>query len=134
MILTILETMGHSKCKSKRIVTIMMLVILCTACQSEKKDKEADKKVDFRIIRKLYIYTEQRNEIEIYYPQLSGLEDTAKEKRINTLIEEDVKKVIGEKNKEGDDTLYCINLDFEDNHLKRCCCRFPGTKGYAAGG
>ena len=32
MILTILETMKHSKCKSKTIVTIMMLVILCTAC------------------------------------------------------------------------------------------------------
>ena len=35
MILTILETMGHSKCKFKRIVTIMMLVILCTACGTE---------------------------------------------------------------------------------------------------
>ena len=105
--------MEHSKCKIKRIAIVMMLVILCTVCQSEEKDKEADKKVNFRIIRKLFIYTEQRNEIIIYYPQLSGLQDLEKENRINALIEEDVKKIIGEKNKEGDDTLYCIDLDYK---------------------
>lgn len=150
MILNILETMGYSKCKIKRIATVMMLVILCTACgteypvsllsnvgeiskeRPEEKDKETDKKIDVRIIRKLYIYTEQRNEIEIYYPQLSGLEDTAKEKRINTLIEEDVKKVIGEKNKEGDDTLYCINLDFEIKFLNEnmLSILYTGRRGY----
>lgn len=136
MILNILETMEHSKCKIKRIAIVMMLVILCTVCQSEEKDKEADKKVNFRIIRKLFIYTEQRNEIIIYYPQLSGLQDLEKENRINALIEEDVKKIIGEKNKEGDDTLYCIDLDYKIKFLSKrmISILYEGSCGYVMPG
>ena len=72
---------------------------------SEEGKKEVKWEVDFEMIRESYHYNEQRNDINIYYPQLAGLEDGAKEEKINALIEEDVKKVIGEKNKEGDDTL-----------------------------
>lgn len=91
-----------------------------------------DQEADFRIIRELYIYMEQRNDIDIYYPQLSGLEDTEKENRINALIKEDVKKIIGEKNKEGDDTLYCINLDYEVKFLNEriISILYEGRRGY----
>lgn len=50
--------------------------------------------MDFEIVRSEYIYDEHRNDIEIYYPQLSGLADSAKEERINALIEDNVKKII----------------------------------------
>lgn len=91
-----------------------------------------NQEADFRIIRELYIYMEQRNDIDIYYPQLSGLEDTEKENRINALIKEDVKKIIGEKNKEGDDTLYCINLDYEVKFLNEriISILYEGRRGY----
>ena len=65
--------------------------------KTEEESKEDEWKVDFEIVRDGYIYYEQRNEIDIYYPQINGLADSAKEERINALIEEDVKKII-EKN------------------------------------
>lgn len=82
-----------------------------------EENKEVKWDVDFEVVKEGYIYCEHRNSIDIYYPQLSGFEDSAKEDRINALIEEDVKKIIGEKNKEGDDTLYCIGLDYEIKFL-----------------
>lgn len=99
---------------------------------SEEGKKEVEWDVDFEMTRESYHYNEQRNDINIYYPQLAGLEDGAKEERINALIEEDVKKLIGEKNKEGDDTLYCLTLDYEVKFLndRIISILYKGRRGY----
>lgn len=47
--------------------------------------------MDFEIKREAYHCNEERNDINIYYPQLTGFVDAAKEERINALIEEDAK-------------------------------------------
>ena len=103
---------------------------------SEEGEKEVEWNVDFEMIRESYHYNEQRNDINIYYPQLAGLEDGAKEERINDLIEEDVKKLIGEKNKEGDDTLYCLDLDYEVKFLndRIISILYKGGHGYISAG
>lgn len=104
--------------------------------QTEEESKEDEWNVDFEIIGTEYTYIEQRNEIIIYYPQLSGLQDLEKENRINALIEEDVKKIIGEKNKEGDDTLYCIDLDYKIKFLSKrmISILYEGSCGYVMPG
>lgn len=93
-------------------------------------------RTELGVIRELYLYTEQRNDISIYYPQLTGFEDAAKEERINALIEADVKKLIGEKNKEGDVTLYCLNLDYEMKFLndRIVSILYEGRHGYITAG
>ena len=99
---------------------------------SEEGEKEVEWNVDFEMIRESYHYNEQGNDINIYYPQLMGLEDEVKEERVNALIEEDVKKLIGEKNKEGDDTLYCLKLDYEVKFLndRIISILYKGWRGY----
>lgn len=101
-----------------------------------EKNQEDEWDVDFEVVTEGYIYHEGRNEIDIYYPQLSGFADSAKEDRINALIEEDVKKIIGEKNKEGDDTLYCISLDYEIKFLNEriISVLYEGMYGYIMSG
>lgn len=103
--------------------------------KTEEESKEDEWKVDFEIVRDGYIYYEQGNEIDIYYPQINGLADSAKEERINALIEEDVKKII-EKNKEGDDSLYCISLDYEIKFLNErvISILYKGMNGYITPG
>ena len=102
----------------------------------EEENKEAKWDVDFEIIREAYHYDEERNDINIYYPQLTGFVDAAKEKRINALIEEDVKKWIGETNKEGDDSLYCLDLDYEVKFLndRMISILYKGGHGYITAG
>lgn len=98
--------------------------------------EEDESKLNFEVIRAEYIYDEQRNEIEIYYPQFCGLEDSEKEERINALIEEDVMQIVGEKNKEGDDTLYCIGLDYKIKFLNEriISILYKGWDGYVMSG
>ena len=102
----------------------------------EEENKEAKWDVDFEIIREAYHYDEERNDINIYYPQLTGFGDAAREERINALIEEDVKKWIGETNKEGDDSLYCLYLDYEVKFLndRMISILYKGGHGYATAG
>ncbi len=102
----------------------------------EEENKEAKWDVDFEIIREAYHYDEERNDINIYYPQLTGFGDAAKEERINALIEEDVKKWIGETNKEGDDSLYCLYLDYEVKFLndRMISILYKGGHGYITAG
>lgn len=77
------------------------------------------------------MYSMSNLEINIYFHQISGFEDTAKEERINTLIKQDVKK-IGKENKEDDDTLFCINLDYEVKFLNEqiISILYKGRRGY----
>lgn len=104
--------------------------------ETDEEGEEDKWNVDFEVIRAEYIYDEQRNEIEIYYPQLCGLEDSAKEVRINALIEEDVMQIIGEKNKEGDHTLYCVGLDYKIKFLNEriISVLYEGWEGYVMRG
>ena len=85
--------------KSKWILTGFIAAIVITTCTAYSKEKDEESKedewnVDFEIERAEYIYEEQQNEIEIYYPQICGLEDSAKEERINALIEEDIMQIM----------------------------------------
>ena len=100
--------------------------------ETDEEREEDEWNVDFEVIRAEYIYDEQRNEIEIYYPQLGGLEDSEKEERINDLIEEDVKKVIGEKNKGDEDTFYRVVLDYEIkfSNERIISILYKGGRGY----
>ena len=100
--------------------------------QTDEEGKEDEWDVDFEVIRDGYIFYGQQNEIDIYYPQLIGFDDSAKEERINALITEDVKKIIGDKNKEGDNTLYCISLDYEIKFLNEriISILYKGMYGY----
>lgn len=104
--------------------------------QPKEERKEDERDVDFEVKREAYHYNEQRNDINIYYPQLTGFVDAAKEKRINALIEEDVKKWIGETNKEGDDSLYCLDLDYEVKFLndRMISILYKGGHGYITAG
>ena len=127
--------------KSKWILTGFIVAIVITTCTAYGKEKDEESKedewnVDFEIESAEYIYKEQRNEIEIYYPQLCGLEDSAKEERINALIEEDVMQIIGEKNKEGDDSLYCIEFDYKIEFMNEriISIRYRGWDGYITTG
>ncbi|MDE5866744.1 MAG: DUF4163 domain-containing protein, partial [Lachnospiraceae bacterium] len=97
-----------------------------------EESKEDDWDVDFDIVRTEYIYDEQRNGIEIYYPQLCGLVNSTKEDAINALIEEDVKKIIVDKNKEGDDSVYCVVLDYKIKFLNEriISILYKGMYGY----
>lgn len=100
--------------------------------ETDEEREEDEWNVDFEVIRAEYIYDEQRNEIEIYYPQLCGFEDSEKEERINILIEEDVKKVIGEKNKGDEDTFYRVVLDYEIkfSNERIISILYKGGRGY----
>ncbi|MDE7197427.1 MAG: DUF4163 domain-containing protein [Lachnospiraceae bacterium] len=103
---------------------------------SEDENKEAGWDVDFEIKREAYHYNEERNDINIYYPQLTGFGDAIKEERINALIEENAKKWIGETNKEGDDSLYCLNLDYKVKFLndRIISILYKGGHGYITAG
>ncbi len=103
-----------------------------TTEMSEDENKEAGWDVDFEIKREAYHCNEERNDINIYYPQLTGFADAAKEERINALIEEDAKKWIGETNKEGDDSLYSLDLDYEVKFLndRMISILYKGRRGY----
>lgn len=109
------------------VVIIGIVIVICTAC-----GKEDEWDVDFEVIKDGYIFYEQPNEIDIYYPQLFGFDDSAKEERINALIAEDVKKIIGDENKEGDNTLYCISLGYEIKFLNEriISILYKGMYGY----
>ena len=125
----------------KWILPVIIAVIAITTCTAYGKEKDEESKedewnVDFEIERAEYIYEEERNEIKIYYPQLCGLEDSAKEERINALIEEDIMQIMGEKNKEGDDSLYCIKFDYKIAFMNEriISIRYRGWDGYITTG
>ena len=127
--------------KSKWIWTGFIVAIVITTCTAYGKEKNEENKedewnVDFEIKRAEYIYKEQQNYIEIYYPQICGLEDSAKEERINALIEEDIMQIVGEKNKEGDDSFYRVYFDYRIEFINEriISIRYRGWDGYITKG
>ena len=125
----------------KWILPIFIAVIVITTCTAYGKEKDEENKedewnVDFEIERAEYIYEEQQNGIEIYYPQLCGFEDSAKEERINALIEEDVMQIIGEKNTEEDDSFYRVYLKYKIMFLndRVISILYKGGEGYITTG
>lgn len=99
---------------------------------SHEESKEGEWDVKFETVRTEYIYDEQQNKIKIIYPQFNGFENLAKEERINALIEEDAGKIIGERNKEGDDTIYCVELKYKIVFLNEriVSILYEGWRGY----
>ena len=126
--------------KRKWILPIIITAIVITTCtvygKEDEENKEDEWNVDFEIERAEYIYNELQNEIEIYYPQLCGLEDSAKEERINALIEEDIMQILGEKSKEGDDFFYCVDYDYKIEFMNEriISIRYRGWDGYITTG
>ena len=123
------------------ILPVFIAVIVITTCTAYGKEKDEESKedewnVDFEVERAEYIYEEQQNGIEIYYPQLCGFEDSAKEERINALIEEDVMQIIGEKNTEEDDSFYRVYLKYKIMFLndRVISILYKGGDGYITTG
>ncbi|MCM1253273.1 MAG: DUF4163 domain-containing protein [Clostridium sp.] len=104
--------------------------------KAEEESLESEWDVDFEVVTDSYIFDEQQNGIEIYYPQLCGFEDSVKEERINALIEEDVMQIVGEKNTGGEDSFYRIYLDYKIVFLndRVISILYKGGKGYITTG
>lgn len=67
-------------------------------------------------VRKEFRLDDERYEAYINYPQLSGMEDPEKEKRLNALIEADVMKVL-EDGESDDDCCTSVGLDYEIKYI-----------------
>ncbi len=100
--------MGNRKTvKGKIAIALISIVILIFGnCLTVAGNWE-----EVSIIKKEYSNQRRHNEIQIFYPQIQGLDDEGKEKRINYQIRKDATKLIGgeayEKNR-----LAC-GLDYE---------------------
>lgn len=91
--------------------------------QSEEDVSETDQESEnteddangLTVTQSQYVYQDEYNDIEIYYPQIQGFEDPDKAERINALIENDVKKLILEER--VSEHLFCAYLNYEVKFL-----------------
>ena len=70
------------------------------------------------VMEKTYKQQENGFDIEIFYPELQGMEDTEKEERINQLIEAEAKRLIPKERDVADEWIddgyiTCVFLDYE---------------------
>lgn len=102
--------------------------------QVEKRETEQNNKLPiqscengqikdyFSIIKKLYEQKGDGFDIEIFYPQLQGMEDAEKEKRINQLIAVEAQRLIPEQREFSEECIkdgyvMCVFLDYEIEFL-----------------
>lgn len=76
----------------------------------------------FSIIKKIYEQKEDGLDIEIFYPQLQGMEDAEKEERINQLIEVEAQRLIPKRRGFSEECIedgyvMCVFLDYEIQFL-----------------
>ncbi|MCM1387729.1 MAG: DUF4163 domain-containing protein [Bacillus sp. (in: Bacteria)] len=121
------------------VIFTSAVIVICAICDIEQSDdlvKEEEWDVDFEVVTDSYIFDEQQNGIEIYYPQLCGFEDSVKEERINALIKEDVMQIVGEKNTGGEDSFYRIYLNYKIMFFndRVISILYKGGKGYITTG
>lgn len=67
-------------------------------------------------IRQKFRLDDEQQEVHIDYPQIKGMEDGEKEKRINTLIERDVMKIL-EHNVPDGESFLCVGLDYKIKYM-----------------
>jgi len=71
------------------IVLISMVILIFANCLTAAGNGE-----EISAIRKVYRNERRDNDIEVFYPQIKGLDDVEKEKRINYQIRKDATKLI----------------------------------------
>ena len=103
-----LEKMGNRKTvKGKIAIALISIVILIFGnCLTVAGNWE-----EVSIIKKEYSNQRRHNEIQIFYPQIQGLDDEGKEKRINYQIRKDATRLVSGELYKNDNLWH--NLDYE---------------------
>ena len=126
-----LEKMGNRKTvKGKIAIALISMVILIFAnCLTVAGNWE-----EVSIIKKEYSNQRRHNEIQIFYPQIQGLDDEGKEKRINYQIRKDATRLVSGIVYEKDNLWH--NLDYEIKFLngKMISVCYKGRSGAVIGG
>lgn len=106
-------------------------VVSDTDQESENTEDDAN---GLTVTQSQYVYQDEYNDIEIYYPQIQGFEDLDKAERINTLIENDVKKVTLKER--VSEYLFCVYLSYEVMFLSENMISifYKGMYGYITPG
>ena len=106
-------------------------VVSETDQESENTEDDAN---GLTVTQSQYVYQDEYNDIEIYYPQIQGFEDLDKAERINTLIENDVKKVTLKER--VSEYLFCVYLSYEVMFLNENMISifYKGMYGYITPG
>ena len=106
-------------------------VVSDTDQESENTEDDAN---GLTVTQSQYVYQDEYNDIEIYYPQIQGFEDLDKAERINTLIENDVKKVTLKER--VSEYLFCVYLSYEVMFLNENMISifYKGMYGYITPG
>ena len=107
-----LEKMGNRKTVKGKIAIalISMVVLIFGNCLTVAGNWE-----EVSIIKKEYSNQRRHNEIQIFYPQIQGLDDEGKEKRINYQIRKDATRLVSGIVYEKDNLWH--NLDYEIKFL-----------------
>lgn len=83
--------------KKIRLVLLFLLCLLIVGCSEQNvvssEVEEVTDSLSFYFEETEYEYSDENCNISLRYPQMTGSNDTEKEKRINHLIEEDIQKV-----------------------------------------
>ena len=97
--------MGNRKKLSGKIIVALigMTVSIFGNCLTAAGNWE-----DLSVIRKEYSNERRGNDIHIFYPQIQGLDDVGKEKRINYQIRKDAIKLVS-----GDEYKTACGIDYE---------------------
>ena len=97
--------MGNRKKVSGKIIVALigMTVSIFGNCLTVAGNWE-----DLSVIRKEYSNERRGNDIHIFYPQIQGLDDVGKEKRINYQIRKDAIKLVS-----GDEYKTACGIDYE---------------------
>ena len=107
-----LEKMGNRKTvKGKIAIALISMVILIFA----NRLTAAGNWEEISAIRKVYRNERRDNDIEVFYPQIQGLDDEGKEKRINYQIRKDATRLVSGIVYEKDNLWH--NLDYEIKFL-----------------
>ena len=120
--------------KRKRVKGKMAMVLMCMAvlifvnCLTAVGNWE-----EVSIIKKEYSNQRRHNEIQIFYPQIQGLDDEGKEKRINYQIRKDATRLVSGIVYEKDNLWH--NLDYEIKFLngKMISVCYEGRSGATIG-
>ena len=123
--------MGNRKTvKGKIAIALISIVILIFGnCLTVAGNWE-----EVSIIKKEYSNQRRHNEIQIFYPQIQGLDDEGKEKRINYQIRKDATRLVSGIVYEKDNLWH--NLDYEIKFLngKMISVCYKGRSGAVIGG
>ena len=126
-----LEKMGNRKTVKGKIAIalISMVVLIFGNCLTVAGNWE-----EVSIIKKEYSNQRRHNEIQIFYPQIQGLDDEGKEKRINYQIRKDATRLVSGIVYEKDNLWH--NLDYEIKFLngKMISVCYKGRSGAVIGG